>query len=346
MNLHPQGVYDVPPSRSSVDSQSFSSQKRNSGSISSGYSNMICTKSQDHDSGFHSIGSGRTPPMLDGPPVRLDKHPSIRRKRDSDPCLIRRSSSVQSPCSSFSENLEPPFECEDMPPGHASHPDSPPGGDDIVTGHMDGDSAESGGVNNGRRAYDEVRPRSNSHPYYTPQATEGGRGEVEGEGEYMRMIHPKARTEGTYVVMRSASQSSMEPSSTIPVPARSQSGPPGDHYNTLQHFSNGSAGRQSARVIDSQNYETLPNKMLPTISERGGVRRENYENRADPQLRELRETAPRMYRPNYENHHEASFRGRRGSHGQESYENVGSVSANSNGNNNNIHRQRSFQIQH
>ena len=338
-----QPTYDVPPpSRSSVDSQSFSSQKRNS--IPSGYSNhLLRSRSQDHDSGYHSVGSGRTPPMLDGPPVRLDKHPSIRRRsRDSDPCLIRRSSSIQSPCSSYNEKemSEPLFECEDATvPGHAYQPDTPPDeSEGYVTGHMDGDS-ESG---SSRRLYDVVRERSGSHPgvvghpYYTPQAADTAAGE--GGDEYMRMIHPKSRNESSYVVMRpasqgslhhSASQGSLQQSSTIPVPGRSQSGPPADHYNTLQHFA-----RAPARVLDTQNYEMLPNKALPTISERDRrAPRDNYENHPMPQ--DLKDITPRVYRPSYENHHESSFRGRRGSHGQESYENVATAATGANSNDNN-----------
>lgn len=67
-------MYDVP--HSSIDSQPHSISKRSS--IPSGYHNYLLTRSRsqmNHDSGYNSMG--RTPPVLNGPPVPLDKHPSI-----------------------------------------------------------------------------------------------------------------------------------------------------------------------------------------------------------------------------------------------------------------------------
>ncbi len=320
MESQTQSVYDVPRSLASVDSQPHSFNKRSS--IPSGYHNHLLTrnKSQEHDSGYHSVGSGRTPPMLEGPPVRLDKHPSIRRKRDSDPCavVLRRSNSLQSPCGSFTDKeiVEPMFECEDGPLSrHVSHSDSPPDDSEgYMTGHMDGEAAG--------RLYDVVRDgRTARHPHYTPHAVE-----TDGEDEYMQMIHPqqqKYRTEG-YVYMKPAPSSGNSPakSSTIPVPMPQASTSDVDEYNTLQHFH----GRQSvpprtANGVNNYDY-------LPTIAER--QHRETYENHPLPQ--DLKGVVPRVYHPSYENHHEAAFRGRRGSHGRESYENVGSESTNSNNN--------------
>lgn len=378
----PQGsTYDVPPPRSSVDAHSNSSHnKRGSNgnnSIPSGYSNHLLqrSRSQDHDSGYQSYGSERA---LEGPPVRLDKHPSIRRKsrgESSDISVARRGSShsVQSPCSSFNERAsefsEPLFECDDATTtgssSHTPHPDSPPAGDEAeVTGYMDADASSEGGTVIGGHMYDVVRGggsgigRSQSHPYYTPQsAREGGDSAVPTGDEYMCMIHPKSRTahgrngENGYVYMRAASSSSLSSlsssqgsahqSSTIPVPMPQAGGVNvgGDEYNTLQHFPN----RQIAsRVIDTQNYEVLPSKTLPTISEKGrrstpptSSKRDNYENHPLPE--NVKGLVPRHYRPSYENHLEGAFRGRRGSHGQESYENVhqeAAVAGNSNGNNN------------
>ena len=270
--------------------------------------------------------SEKTPPTLEGPPVRLDKHPSIRRKRDSDPCVIARSNSIQSPCNSFSERelSEPLFDIDH----HSESSESPPDETDgCITGQMDGDG-ESGE----KHLYDVVRTRR--HPYYTAHAPPEGNGPVpEGmQDEYVRMEHPKYRKEG-YVFMRPASGGSPKgspeelkpsPSQNIPVPLP-QVGK--DEYNTLQHFHS----RQSI-PRNSLNYETLP-----TINEGGNPkeRSSNYENHPLPQ--DLKGVVPRVYQPSYENH-EGEFRGRRGSHGQESYENVTARSeemvANSNGNNN------------
>jgi hypothetical protein len=178
---------------------------------------------------------------------------------------------------------------------------------------MDGDSETA---SNGQRLYDVVREgrTSDGHPYYTPKAT---------EDEYMQMIHPKTRD--NYVIMRPANSSSPQKSSTIPVPM--PQGDSIDEYNTLQHFQ----GRMSGpRNVNSLNYETLP-----TIEERvkpEGRSRDNYVNHPLPQ--DVKGLVPRMYQPSYENH---EFRGRRGSHDRESYENT---LVNSNGNNNHFSKQR------
>ena len=327
MNTQPQSLYDVP--RSSVDShapshasQSSASSSIHRRSVPSGYHNHNLTRSrsQDHDSGYHSIGSnGKTPPMLDGPPVRLDKHPSIRRKhRDSEPCMIRRSSSstVQSSGSpqngSYSErgDSEQLFECDRDEPSRAPSSNSPPEheSEGYVTGPMDGDSESN------RHLYDVVKDRSNSHPYFTPHAVEGGRmGPLPTTGtgdEYMAMVHPKYRQDG-YVFMRPTSQSLSPPqqqqhSSAIPVPMPQAGGNSSDEYNTLQHHT-GSGGRPSSRLNPgSLTYETLP-----TINER----KDNYENHPLPQ--DLKGVVPRLYRPSYENHNR-EFRTER----RESYENI------------------------
>lgn len=322
MDSHSQSVYDVP--RSSVDSQPHSINKRSS--IPSGYHNhLLRSRSQtDHDSGYNSMG--KTPPTLDGPPVRLDKHPSIRRKRDSEPCLIRRSNSVQSPCSSYNdkEMSDPMFDDESsIMSRRTSHSDSPPDeSEGYVTGHMDGDSADT--MSNGQRVYDEVREgrTPDGHPYYIARSEPQGGGYV--DDQYMRMIHPRSRNDAGYVVMKPARATSPQKSSTIPVPMPQQSNS-GDEYNTLQHFQ---SSRQ--RVSNPMNYDTLP-----TIREKQGSERsrDNYVNHPLPQ--DLKGVVPRHYQPSYENHE--GFRGRRGSHGQESYENAVPVPVNSNENNSNRH---------
>lgn len=313
MNSQPQSLYDVPrasfdsvsQSRSSSSSTPHSSHKRSV----PGYHNCRL-KSQDHDSGFHSMGSSEK--TLEGPPVRLDKHPSIRRKRDSEP-FLRRSSSVQSPGSSFSERdlSEHVFEIDEPRPSHSDSPLD----EAEVTGAMDGDSAES---NSGRRLYDVVRDPGN-HTHFVANAYEEGE-----KDEYMCMVNPRARNNnGGYVVMRPASQGSPNKSSTIPVPTPPH---PTEEYHTLQHPNNNN-NRMLQRTL-SNNYDALP-----TISERekqGVVSNEvesrplQYENHPLPQDPKV---MPRMYKPTYENH-SGSFRGQRGSSGLDSYENITSETAN------------------
>lgn len=272
-----QSTYDVPRCLASVYSQPHS------GAPSRPAITTTCSKSQDHDSGIYSLGSSKTPPTLDGPPVRLDKHPSIRRKRDSDPCVFRRSNSTQLPCISFNDKeiSDPMFDDEGSLSRRTSHSDSPPDeSEGYVTGHMDGDSTVDG------RLYDVVKEGrgSDGHPFYIPRATET-------EDEY---VHPKYRNDG-YIFMRRAN--SPQKSSTIPVPMPQPVGS-SDEYNTLQHFQ----GRQSAlRATNSVNYETLP-----TIVERQAGRGDNYENHPLPQ--DLKCVVPRNYQPSYENH-KGAFRG-------------------------------------
>ena len=321
MNSQPQSLYDVP--RSSVDTHPHSLNKRNS--TSSGYHNHLLTRSKSHDrdSGFHSMDSvDRTPPLLDGPPVRWDKHPSFRRKRESDPCMIRRSSSVQSPSNSFTEGEL--FECENEQTilGNSSQPFFPTQEepDGLVTGNMDGETDS-----NGRHLYDTIPVgRSHSHPHYTANAPE-----ATGD-QYMCMIHPKYRSEG-YIYMRPASQGSPKKSALYDSVTQHE-----DEYNTLQHFSNRQSRSNSATTLDT----------LPTIREGKGLsqapvqeRSSNYENHPLPE--DLKGLEPRNYRPAYENH-DGVFKGRGGSHGLDSYENITSqqdsvqkeVMMNSNGNNN------------
>ena len=361
-------MYDVPRSSlASVDAQPHSINKRSS--IPSGYHNHLLTRSrsQDHgDSGYNSMGSGRTPPTLDSsaPPLRLDKHPSIRRKRDSDGGINRRgSNSVQSPYGSYTdrEASDPAFfECDEVggaPRGSLSRctshtsSDSPPECDGYITGHMDGDSesTSSGVVSSGTgsiissvaggRHYDVVRTRggmavaaADGHPHYIPQApgVEGQNGD-----EYMRMIHPKTKACGDeYVYMKpSGAASSVSPpsagkSQSIPVPMpQQQQQQQQSEYNTLQHFREVTVTPQQRNAASNgTSYETLPpiaegKQQSNANHPHHHLRRENYENHPMPQ--ELKGVVPRTYCPNYENRYESDFRGRRGSHGQDSYENVG-----------------------
>ncbi len=247
--------------------------------------------------------------------------------------MIRRSSSATAqssgtpPSNSYSDkeiSESIMFDCDRDEPPRMSTSDSPPDheSEGYVTGQMDGDSESN------RHLYDTVRDRSNSHPYFTPHAVEGGPPNGPTGDEYMAMIHPKYRQEG-YVYMRPTSQSLSppQPTSTIPVPMPQQSGNSSDEYNTLQHFT---SNRPPSRAPSgSLNYETLP-----TICERNPTR-DNYENHPLPQ--DLKGVVPRHYQPSYENH-AGEFRGQRGSHGQDSYENISAreiLASNSNGNNSN-----------
>ena len=341
-NSQPQSVYDVP--RSSLDSHSF--QKRSSGNYQN--HNSMRSRSQDHDSGYHSVE--KTLSILDGPPVRLDKHPSVRRKRDSDASI--RSNSIASASSPYG-SLEPDlFECDegsilstsDSILGHSPADDT----ESYITGHMDGDSES---ISYGQRLYDTI-DHGRSHSICLAQALHDNE-----DNQYMQMLNPEKPKEGVYVYMRSSSLGAVSKSSTMPVPMpQTGGGVSSDEYNILQHMHHN--GRPVSRQhANSLNYETLPTinesrrGPIPVHGEEKRDGPKNYENHPMPQ--DLKDIAPRVYRPSYENRDSSTFRGRRGSHGKESYENVGSEhyqrprevmveGRNSNGNNNVVKRTTSL----
>ena len=336
MNSQPQiPLYDVP--RSSVDSQPPSFQKRGSVSSMGNYHNHLLRRSssQDHDSGYHSVNG--TPTILGGPPVRLDKHPSFRQKRDSETSLRSYSNASSPPYGSYQDSEL--FDCDQEGSGFVEGP---------ITGQMDG---EGESVPPNQRQYDVVLPPGmrppHRHPYY--QALAPDYDQEETGDQYMRMV---GRTsidvkDGNYVYMRSASfGESTSPS--VPVPMPQAGGNESAEYNTLQHFPQNQRP-VSRQLANSLTYETLPTitetKNVPIPNSKRGDGHSNYENHPMPQ--DLHGVVPRAYRPSYENRDSATFRGVRGSHGQETYQNIGIDSSpqgslNSNGNNNTSNRRPSM----
>ena len=279
-------LYDSP--RASFDSNFPPSYQREN-SVGSFTQNPILSRSrsQDHDSGFVGSPSSFTSPRLDGPPVRLDKHPSIRRKRDSsNPRDIRRSSSTTSPMGSFSESVEPMF-CDNSSSGQQSRSHSPQEeSDGDVLGCMDPDQEQ-----HNVRTYDVVSSHGSNIPFHQRF--------VVGGGEYETMIHPKSNIDGEYVQMSKAPLAHPSRSNPISVPQPQA-------YNHLQHF----PGRQSPQnsSVARNNYDTLP-----TIREAPKVpqpEESNYINHPLPQ--EVKDTPSQVYAPEYENVDVAS-RGRQGS---------------------------------
>ena len=307
-------VYDVP--RSSMESQHPSLQKRgslSSSSIGNYHNHLLRRHSQDQDSGYHSVNN--TPLNLAGPPVRLDKHPSFRQKRDSEASMRSYSNTSSPPCGSYHDTEL--FDCD-----QDAIIEGP------VMGHMDGMEAGQG-----QHQYDRVLPhgRHHSHPHTHFQALAPEVDPEDADDQYMRMTSRTANMkDGTYVYMRSASFSESSSSSSSSVPMPQAGNMTAAEYNTLQHFP--SNQRPSSRqLVTPASYETLP-----TISETKHVpipRRDDYQNHPLPQ--ELHGIMPRNYRPNYENRDTASFRGQRGLHTQDSYENVPQEGSPLNSNNSN-----------
>lgn len=271
------------------------------------------------------MGSSFTSPKLDGPPVRLDKHPSIRRKRDaSKPREIKRSNSVNSPMGSFSEtsarsgdSVEPIFEQDGSSSPHDAQSRSHSPQDDCdgdVVGSMDPDSEH---CTSSVPMYDVVshNPGSQSHRVVmSVRAT-----------EYETMIHPRSNMgidmQAGYVQMSRAPQ----PSSQISVPLPTSGG---ETYNTLQHFPS---------PQNRNNYDQLPTiRETPKAVPEFGGESPDYENHPLPQ--DLKSIASHVYQPSYQNV-ELARQNRRGSQNQEQYENVDAngdqiaSSKNSNGNN-------------
>ena len=289
--------------------------------------------------------------MLDGPPVRLDKHPSIRRKNGSSRARdISRSNSTTS-FGSLSErdmfypstgrsgdSAEPPLGDGS---GDSSRSISPEEDGDVI-GQMDPDQP----ISNGAPYYDSVPRRSSSEggiPNMQQRIVMPGRGE--GPGIYEEMTYPKNGMQAFdgYVVMKPAENGARTMSAPIPMSQRIVPPPADDTYHHLQRRASPQNSSSSPR--NRSNYD-----QLPTISEgrhlRPGIRRtdsSNYENHPLPQ--DLKGVSVE-YRPNYENV-EMAKRGRRGSLNQDRYENVDGeqqVIENSNTNNGNSDQKRRFSL--
>ena len=334
-------IYDTP--RASFDaSLPPSYQKR--GSVPSGYNNHVLTRSRSHDpdSGCPaSPGSFMNTPPLEGPPVRLDKHPSIRRKNATKPRDIKRSNSKESPSGSYTSArsvdsaIDTVSEQDEFPSNDQSRSNTPPDEcDGEIIGQMDPDASIT--------YYDEVP--SLSRRSHTVPASQGMQERVILPGrahstascttmEYESMTHPKDsamfKYDG-YVFMRSKNMPA-----SVPIPVDNT-----NTYNQLNHFPQRQSPQQNGAPRSRNNYD-----QLPTISEKRRVSTDvdsekpsNYENHPLPQ--DLKGVSPHVYRPSYENVEKAK-RDRRGSQNQEQYENVTatgeqvrSPQANANGNNN------------
>ena len=268
-----------------------------------------------------------TPPQLDGPPVRLDKHPSIRRKNGTHPRDISRSNSTNSfgsfsdrdmsypPTARSGDSVDPPHGGDGS--GDSSRSNSPPDDDDDVIGQMDPDQPTNG-------HYDSV-PRQVSPDggiASMQQRLVLGSGVDESPSHYEEMTHPRNSGQDFdgYVSMKSAEKVTRATSAPIPVGKRNIPPPADDTYHHLQRRP---SPQNSSSPRSRSNYD-----QLPTISERS-----NYENHPlPPDLKGM----SIEYRPNYQNV-EMAERGRRGSLNQV-YEHVeanGERSQNSNGNNSN-----------
>ena len=323
-------IYDVP--RSSLDTSLPPSYKRHN-SIP-GYNNhvLLRSKSHDHDSGYppSPLDSLTTPPQLEGPPVRLDKHPSIRRKNGSRPRDISRSNSTASFGSLSDRDMSFPPTArsgdaveqrqrvgEEDSSGDSSRSGTPPEDDGDVIGQMDPEPTSG----NGAPYYDSVPRRTSDGGIPNMQQRIVMSGQGGAPGHYEEMTHPKNGMGGFdgYVVMKSAERIGRTMSAPIPVSQRSAVPSGDDTYHHLQ------------RKVSPQNSSSPRNRMnydqLPTISEgrrlHPGMERPgptNYENHPLP--RDLKGVSVN-YQPSYENV-DIPAQGRRGSMNQDRYENVDS----------------------
>ena len=279
-----------------------------------------------------------TPPQLDGPPVRLDKHPSIRRKSGTNPRDISRSNSTTSFGSlgerdsyAVSRSRDSPLDGDGS--SDNSRSTSPQDEDEGVIGQMDPDQLPN---SNAAAAlfYDSVPRRTPDGGVVNGQQ----RVVLPGGGDpshYEQMVHPRNSSIGMqgydgYVFMKPAENGR---ATSAPIPVASRNGPvPAD--DTYHHLQRRPSPQNSSSPRNRNNYD-----QLPTIAERERLRtgsndRSNYENHPLP--RDLKGVSV-DYRPSYENV-EKAIQGRRGSMNQEAYENVDGerpTSQNSNTNNGN-----------
>ncbi len=292
IHTHTPSLYDSP--RSSFDANFPPSYQRDNSLGSLGHSNPILSRSRstDHDSGFVGSPGSFTSPKLEGPPVRLDKHPSIRRKRDaSHPREIRRSSSSTiSPMGSFSESTsvsgcaDSGFD-EGQCNGNQSRSISPQDEcDGDVVGCMDPESEHTG------VPMYEVVPGNLNSQHRTVM-----RGGV--NTEYEIMVNPNA---SEYVQMSKA------PPLALRNHSNPMSVPQPQAYNTTQH----NRSNQPNPTVARNNYDTLP-----TIRE---AKQDTYVNHPLPQ--DLKGVPCRVYTPDYQNVELASSGERRGSLSREQNE--------------------------
>ncbi len=289
IHTHTPTLYDSP--RPSFDANFPPSYQRENSVGSLGHSNPILSRSRstDHDSGFVGSPVNFTSPKLEGPPVRLDKHPSIRRKRDaSNPREIHRSSSTTSSMGSFSETGSVEPSCDDgQLSGHQSRSISPQDEcDGDVVGCMDPESEHSGVP-----MYEVVSGANSQH-----RVMRGG-----ANTQYEKMVNPNA-SEDEYVQMSKAPPLSLQ-NHTNPM-----SVPQPQAYKSTQH---NKSNQQHNPVAARNNYDTLP-----TIRE--AKQQDTYVNHPLPQ--DLKGVPSHEYIPDYQNVELASSGERRGSLSREQSE--------------------------
>ena len=306
-------IYDVPRSSPSY---------KHHNSIP-GYNNHVLSRSKSH---YHDFGypgspasSMSTPPQLNGPPVRLDKHPSIQRKR---PDISRSSSTTSFGSYSDRDMPQPITQSELVDPGL--------GRDGSGESPMDPDQPTNG---NGASNYDLVprRPNSNVNGLPTMQQRIVLNGGGQTPSHYEQMIHPRnSMTEfDGYVSMKPAEGSSHATSAPIPVAHRNDSHTPSD--DTYHHLQRRPSPQHSSSPRSRSNYDQPPmisegKRLYPDAGPT------NYDNHPLP--RDLKGVSVE-YKPNYQSV-EMAQRWRRGSMNQDKYENIDgerSTSPNSNTNN-------------
>ena len=220
-------IYDVP--RSSFDTSLPPSYKRHNSIPNYNNHVLVRSRSHDHDSGYppSPIGSMNTPPQLDGPPVRLDKHPSIRRKSGTHPRDISRSNSTNSfgslsdrdmsyPPTARSGDLVEPRHGGDGS-GDSSRSNSPPDDDGDVIGQMDPDQPTNGHYDSVPR---QVSPDGGVATMQRRHVLGGGADET--PSHYEEMTHPKNSMQDFdgYVSMKPAEKVTRATSAPIPVGKR------------------------------------------------------------------------------------------------------------------------------
>ena len=339
---NPVPLYDNP--RASFDSSLPASYKQRGSSIPES-SNPYQHVPRDPDSGYPASPASYG---LDGPPVRLDKHPSFKKQR-SAPCDInsgrryqRRSSNNHSISnslserdstaeSSFSEDLI--FDQEDSLTTPTRSPSPPEQSIDegCFMGLMDQDDlAAVDGLP--KRSYTEPavgseKPKvgNRCHSTATCQA-------VRRVHEYEVMVHPKAadmyNREG-YTYMNPAELKAPPPpppmTRSAPIPVSHQNG---DGISSGHLLPSTGSSPSSASPRRYANYDRLP-----TIAEREARDRERqreteerqkdksspYENYPLPPS--VQNSAPVYYSPTYQNV-SLAHSDRRGSQNREEYENV------------------------
>ena len=320
---HASGIYSRP--RSSVAISLPSSYQKDQ-SVSQGHQyHDIPPNRLREDSGFKDspISHSASPAQDVPPPIRLDKHPSIRKQR-STPCRVPHSTTSSGCFISPSESCDPSFSCG------------------LSVGSFNGaeifEATSTQSVSPPDEGYSEENDKSGSGQFRMDPELDHSRMGSESTPIYEKMVHPNAPlyqegyvkmipaggVGGAMTIQRPAVPSHYD----VPIPAGGAGGAMAiqrpavpSHYDVPPPFRKKPVPNGDPSLSSSSSPSNYKNcLLLPTIEE-APIGRQQSEVYNNPRPANLREESFVNYQPTYENM-DAFNEQRRHS---ESYQNVGLI---------------------